>query len=180
MFSLLDRIYLPNLVGFSCRPQNPVAWQLLEVPAARQAVGSTGGCKDEGHTGGVRSAVGGSRTPWCHLWVSCQPSQWPPAPWWSLEWSGDLDGSHWSGGKSRGPTSSLQQGLGVTRTSGLGKNTAALEAGGSVLPEFPTPHTPPSTQSCEYTMGVAKTLDGGRAVSALLCVPPGDWGPVSF
>lgn len=50
-----------------------------------------GGCKDEGDTGGVRSAVGGSGTPWCHLWVSCQPSQWPPAPWWALEWSGDLD-----------------------------------------------------------------------------------------
>lgn len=29
-------------------------------------------------------------------------------------------------------------------------------------------------------MGVAKTLDGGRAVPALLCVPPGDWGPVGF
>ena len=34
---------------------------------------------------------------------------------------------------------------------------------------------PPSTQSCEYATGVAKTLDGGRAVPAL-CMSPQELG----
>lgn len=93
-------------------------------------------------------------------------ASWPavvPGAGWEPGWCPRAGG--WSSGKSQGPAGSLQQGLDVTQTAGLGKKAAALEAGGGLF----YLNFPPSTQSCEYTTGVAKTLVGDRAVPAL-CV----------
>jgi len=63
-------LYLPNLVGFPCRPQSPGAWWLLGVAAARRALGSTAGVQGWGTHQGCQVGRSGSRAPWCHHRVS--------------------------------------------------------------------------------------------------------------
>lgn len=60
VFSLVDHLYFPNLVGFPCRPQSPVAKWLLGVLAARQ---HQGGARMGEAPGVPRSAVQGAGHP---------------------------------------------------------------------------------------------------------------------